>query len=189
MLRQIDKSNNNSIGYFNQNIFKYFGNGWTVPEKGFDVVNNELKIFAEVKTKHNTMNSSSSQKTYIQLLSKINEDPDNKCYLVQVISKKSQNVPWSITVNNSKVSNEKIRLISIDKFYSLVTGDSNSFAKLCEILPQVIDDVVSNTLEVSNDDLARILRPYTDMENPLLSIYIKAFKTFEGFNNFEFSKD
>jgi len=123
LLRQIDKSNNNSIGYFNQNIFKYFGNGWTVPEKG------------------------------------------------------------------SKVSNEKIRLISIDKFYSLVTGDSNSFAKLCEILPQVIDDVVSNTLEVSNDDLARILRPYTDMENPLLSIYIKAFKTFEGFNNFEFSKD
>ena len=27
-IRQIDKSNNNCIGYFHQNLFKYAGNGW-----------------------------------------------------------------------------------------------------------------------------------------------------------------
>ena len=44
ILRQLDKANNNHIGYFHQNIFKYFGNGWSVPEKGFDVVNEKKKI-------------------------------------------------------------------------------------------------------------------------------------------------
>jgi len=37
ILRQLDKTNNNHIGYFHQNIFKYFGNGWVVPEKGFEL--------------------------------------------------------------------------------------------------------------------------------------------------------
>ena len=67
VLRQLDKTNTNHIGYFHQNIFKYLGNGWHVPNKGFDVVNDSKKIYVEMKNKHNTMNSSSSQKTYIKM--------------------------------------------------------------------------------------------------------------------------
>ena len=37
IFRQRDKSNNNSIGYFNQNIFRYI-DGCTVPRSGWDVV-------------------------------------------------------------------------------------------------------------------------------------------------------
>ena len=48
-LRQVDKTNNNCIGYFHQNIFKYAGGGWEVPENGakggFDIVNEERHIF------------------------------------------------------------------------------------------------------------------------------------------------
>ena len=33
-IRQIDKSNNNCIGYFHQYIFKFAGNGWEVPDNG-----------------------------------------------------------------------------------------------------------------------------------------------------------
>ena len=51
IMRQIDKSNTNHIGYFHQNIFKYFGNGWSVPKEGFDIVNENLKIFVEMKNK------------------------------------------------------------------------------------------------------------------------------------------
>ena len=40
-MRQMDKSNNNHIGYFHQNLFRYAGNGWSVPAEGFDVVNEE----------------------------------------------------------------------------------------------------------------------------------------------------
>lgn len=43
-LRQLDKSNTNHIGYFHQNIFRYLGNGWHVPNKGFDIINEKQKI-------------------------------------------------------------------------------------------------------------------------------------------------
>ena len=51
-MRQMNKSNNNHIGYFHQNLFRYAGNGWSVPTEGFDVVNEERHIFVEMK---NTM--------------------------------------------------------------------------------------------------------------------------------------
>jgi hypothetical protein len=35
VIRQIDKSNTNLIGYFHQNIFHYIGNGWSVPDEGW----------------------------------------------------------------------------------------------------------------------------------------------------------
>ena len=66
-IRQIDKSNSNVIGYFHQNIFKYVKGGWEVPRSGYDLVNEEKHIYVEIKNKHNTMNSSSSQKTYIKM--------------------------------------------------------------------------------------------------------------------------
>lgn len=50
IIRQIDKSNTNHIGYFYQNIFKYIGVGWEVLEKGFDVANADRKICVEMKT-------------------------------------------------------------------------------------------------------------------------------------------
>ncbi len=33
VLRQIDKSNTNHIGYFHQNIFHHFGDSWKVPDR------------------------------------------------------------------------------------------------------------------------------------------------------------
>ncbi len=88
ILRQLDKSNTNHIGYFHQNIFKYLGNGWRVPENGFDVVNDDLKIYVEMKNKHNTMNSSASQKTYMRMQSILIDNPKATCMLVEVIATK-----------------------------------------------------------------------------------------------------
>ncbi len=59
VLRQIDKSNTNHIGYFHQNIFGYLGKGWEIPTQGYDIINLDLMYFIEMKNKHNTMNSSS----------------------------------------------------------------------------------------------------------------------------------
>lgn len=142
ILRQIDKSNTNHIGYFHQNIFKYINPDWKVQEKGFDIINEKLNIYVEMKNKHNTMNSSSSQKTYMQMLSKIEENSKNVCMLVEIIATKSQNIEWSISLNNNHISKSRIRRVSIDKFYEMVTGDKNAFKKLCEILPSIINDVL-----------------------------------------------
>lgn len=122
--RQIDKSNTNKIGYFHQYLFHYAGNGWVVPKEGFDVENPDLHIFVELKNKHNTMNSASSQKTYMKMQAKLLDDDEATCYLVEVISKKSKDEIWKMTLDKQPRSHKKIRRMSMDKFYELVFGDT-----------------------------------------------------------------
>ena len=87
IVRQMDKSNTNHIGYFHQNIFKYIGHGWSVPASGYDIVNIEEHCYIEMKNKHNTMNSSSSQKTYMRMQNTLLNDKGAVCMLVEVIAR------------------------------------------------------------------------------------------------------
>ena len=182
-MRQMDKSNNNHIGYFHQNLFRYAGKGWTVPTEGFDVVNKDKHIFVEIKNKHNTMNSAASQKTYMKMQNKIIRDSKATCMLVEVIATRSQNKTWITTVDKERFENEHIRRVSMDKFYEIVFGDSTAFAKLCKALPLILDDVIKESGSSSNQntvfsELAAI------SPNIMKSLYLLAFKTYEGFDNF-----
>lgn len=181
-LRQIDKSNSNRIGYFHQNIFKYAGNGWSVPREGFDVENESLHIFAELKNKHNTMNSASSQKTYMKMQAKLLDDDRATCYLVEVISTKSRNDTWKIALDKRPRAHNKIRRISMDKFYELVFGDATAFYRLCVALPQIIEDVVTENkgLAITNTVYDELTEKHSNL---LTSLYLLAFSTYEGFEN------
>ena len=180
-IRQMDKSNNNSIGYFHQNIFKYAGNGWTVPKEGFDVVNNDLHIFVEMKNKHNTMNSASAQKTYINMQNKLLEDDKSTCMLVEVIASRSQDKPWIVSVNKKQFCNEHIRRVSMDKFYEIVFGDKDAFCKLCKAIPKILDDVVIKAKTSGNTVFSELEAISPDINK---SLFLLAFKTYEGFNDF-----
>ncbi len=179
-IRQIDKANTNHIGYFHQNLFNYAGNGWYVPTKGFDVVNEEKKIFVEMKNKHNTMNSSSSQNTYMKMQKQLLNDPGSTCMLVEAIAKRSQNIVWKATLNGEKYEHERIRRVSMDKFYEIVFGDKYAFMKLCKALPTILNDVIEETHRgiIENsvyDELKEI------SSDTFKSLYLLAFKTYEGF--------
>ena len=183
-MRQIDKSNTNHIGYFHQNIFRYLGGGdWVVPARGFDVTNEVKKIYVEMKNKHNTMNSSSSQKTYMRMQAQLLNDSDSVCMLVEVIARDSQNIRWKVRLDGSPVQHENIRRVSIDQFYALVTGEELAFSELCGVLPRVIEDVVSEirTTEETNTVLSELeaIDP-----NILKSIYLLSFGKYEGFDHF-----
>ncbi len=78
------------------------------------------------------------------MLSKINNIPEATCMLVEVIAKKSQNIPWQISLDGEPICHKKIRRVSIDKFYELVTGEKEGFKQLIEVLPKVMDDVLEN---------------------------------------------
>lgn len=181
-IRQIDKANTNHIGYFHQNLFKYAGNGWYVPNSGFDVANDRLKIYVEMKNKHNTMNSSSAQATYIKMQNQLLKDPQSTCMLVEAIAKQSQNIEWKATLNGVTYSHPHIKRVSMDKFYEIVFGDKNAFAKLCSKLPNILDDVVK-----LNKDVGSIQNTvYSELRKispeTLKSLYLLAFNTYEGFN-------
>lgn len=183
IVRQIDKSNTNHIGYFHQNIFNYIGDGWNVPANGYDVVNLDKHYYVEMKNKHNTMNSSSSQKTYIRMQDTLLNNPNSTCMLVEVIARKSQNIVWNISLDGDPVSNKKIRRVSIDRFYELVTAEKTAFKKLCEQLPKVIEDIINDVkLDVESNTV------FTELEqispNLLKSLYLLPFKKYEGFDDF-----
>jgi len=183
IIRQIDKSNTNHIGYFHQNIFNYIGDGWSVPANGYDIVNLGEHYYVEMKNKHNTMNSSSSQKTYMRMQNTLLNSPNATCMLVEVIARNSQNIIWNVSVDGSPVSNERIRRVSIDKFYELVTGEKIAFKELCEQLPIVIEDIVNDIeLDVKSNTV------FTELEqispNLLKSLYLLSFKKYEGFGDF-----
>jgi len=179
-VRQIDKSNTNHIGYFHQNLFNYAGNGWRVPQKGFDVVNDDRKIFVEMKNKHNTMNSSSAQATYMKMQNQLIKDPQSTCMLVEAIAKKSQNIIWEAKLNGVQYRHERIRRVSMDKFYEIVFDDQYAFMKLCKALPVILDDVIAETHKgtVNNTVYRELKRISSDT---LKSLYLLAFETYEGF--------
>ena len=182
IIRQMDKSNTNHIGYFHQNIFRYIDPAWEVPRQGFDLINARDKIYVEIKNKHNTMNSSSSQKTYMKMQAKLLESAENRCMLVEVIAKKSQNIPWKISLDGESRQHEYIRRVSMDQFYTLVTGEDDAFKRLCEVLPNVIDDVIADLPNHSlNNTVFEELQALSP--NLLKSLYLLSFGRYEGFGS------
>ena len=202
VIRQRDKSNTNDIGYFHQNIFDYFA-GCNVPDKGWDVIYQNpkgvilpdgdvvSKVFVEVKNKHNTMNSAASSKTYMKMQNQLLADDDCACLLVEVIAKKSQNIKWETTLDGDKVGHKRIRRVSMDQFYGIVTGDENAFYKLCMSLPGIITEVVDegDSVEIPEDtviaELRKVSELYKDMPCDLamaMAVYMLGFSTYSGFS-------
>ena len=52
-----------------------------------------------MKNKHNTMNLSSSQKTYMRMQNTLLKNPKASCYLVEVIASKSQDIVWKTSLD------------------------------------------------------------------------------------------
>lgn len=182
--RQRDKSNTNAIGYFHQHMFKYIAN-CEVPAHGFDIIVTQkdgTKIYVEMKNKHNTMNSSSEQKTYIGMQNQILNHPNDMCFLVETIAKHSQNIVWRCSVNGVPIAHERIRRVSMDKFYELVTGIPNAFYQVCKQLPITIEKLIRNNVvdTVEKDTVIEELKA----NNPdlLKAIYLLAFETYNGFD-------
>lgn len=182
IFRQRDKTNTNAIGYFHQNIFKYMKN-CSVPKRGFDIIfeNGKKSTYIEMKNKHNTMNSSSSQKIFMNMQNKIMKEPESECYLVEIMAKKSQNKKWEVSIDSNKVSDDRIRRVSIDKFYEIVTGDVVAFSKICKQIPILIDEILKENKKytVKEDTVINELKHIDS--NIEKAIYMLAFKTYEGF--------
>lgn len=143
--RQVDKTISNAIGDFHQNLLGCIdGINNLGVGNGCDLVNDEHTIFAELKNKHNTMNSSSAEATIQKLIQFANKYPNATCYWIQIIAKRSIDELWSGNFNGTFYSHPRVRKISADKFYAMVTGIPNAFYQLCHILPQATQDYLNS---------------------------------------------
>lgn len=196
LFRQRDKANNNDIGYFHQNFFRYI-KGCYVPETGWDVIYNKPegillpegdivhKIYVELKNKHNTMNSASSSKTYIKMQSQLLDDDDCACFLVEAIAKKSQNIKWCTSIDGKKVQHRFIRRVSMDQFYAIVTGIEDAFYQMCLVLPDTIQEVVDSidAEALPQDTVIDELKQIAERKQISLTmaIYLLGFNSYLGF--------
>lgn len=208
IFRQRDKANNNDIGYFHQRIFQYIAN-CHVPENGkeggWDVIYNNPdgiklpdgdvvhNVYVEMKNKHNTMNSASAGKTYIKMQNQLLKDDDCACFLVEAIAQKSQNIKWETTVDKNKVSHRRIRRVSLDQFYAIVTGEEDAFYQICMVLPEIIENVVNSGegIKVPEDtvldelkNIAIQLGEDSEKMTMAMAVYMLGFNTYNGFRDY-----
>lgn len=146
VFRQIDKSINNSIGSFHEQILGGI-KGFEVGKfSGFDIKAIDNTLFADIKNKHNTMNSSSAESLFQKLKKYADEHKKAKCYWVQILAKNSFNELWKGEINGKEYTHSRVYKISGDQFYALLTGQEDALLQLYKALPIAINDYLDSII-------------------------------------------
>ena len=151
--RKIDKTISNAIGTFHENLisgidgYKRFPNGY-----GYDIADeNQCRLFADIKNKHNTVKGSNLKDLFINLQSYIQGKEGATAYWVQIISDGSSfDIPFEIPSHG--LYNPNVRKISADMFYAILTGKNNAFWELCQALPKAIDDFLFQKNQIKSGE-------------------------------------
>lgn len=144
ILRQIDKSINNSIGTFHEQILGGI-KGFEVGNlSGFDIKAIDETLFADIKNKHNTMNSSSAEALFQKLARYADTYKKAKCYWVQILAKGSFSELWKGEINGKEYSHSRVYKISGDQFYALLSGHEDALCQLYKVLPIAIKDYLNS---------------------------------------------
>ncbi|MBS4039855.1 MAG: Eco47II family restriction endonuclease [Flavobacteriales bacterium] len=147
ILRQIDKSINNSIGTFHEQILGGIHGYESGNLSGYDIKAIDNTLFADIKNKHNTMNSSAAEALFQKLARYANDHKQAKCYWVQILAKGSFCELWKGEINGKEYSHSRVYKISGDQFYALLTGKQDALFQLYKILPIAISDYLNSVNE------------------------------------------
>lgn len=145
ILRQIDKSINNSIGTFHEQILGGIKGYEAGNLSGYDIKANDDTLFADIKNKHNTMNSSAAEALFQKLARYANDYKKAKCYWVQILAKGSFCELWSGDINGKEYSHSRVYKISGDQFYALLSGQDDAMFQLYQALPKAIKDYLKSS--------------------------------------------
>jgi hypothetical protein len=158
-VRQIQKTIQNALGTFHQEILGCIP-GWRSLGVGaiVDLVNEERKIVAEVKNKHNTTKGKDKKGIYDDLAGVIeNHYPGYTGYYVEVIpaSREPYDKPFTPpdnTDHSRRASREDIRVIDGKSFYALASGYPNAIDLFYQALPVAIGQVMGKDASLAKDD-------------------------------------
>jgi len=187
ILRQIDKSVNNSIGTFHEQLLGGIAGFEAGINSGYDVKASDNTLFADIKNKHNTMNSSSAESLFQKLKKYADENKKAKCYLVQILAKKSFSMPWTGDINGKEYSHSRVFKISGDKFYELLTGEKDALFQLYKALPLAIKDyllTIEKTDSVNDNSAIEELNEQVSISKRTIidQISSESYKYYPGFD-------
>jgi hypothetical protein len=187
ILRQIDKSINNSIGTFHEQILGGI-TGFEVGNlSGFDIKASDETLFADIKNKHNTMNSSSAEALFQKLARYADTYKKAQCYWVQILAKGSFCNHWKGEINGKEYSHSRVYKISGDRFYALLSGQSDALIQLYKALPIAIRDHLNSKEAIGqikeNSALDEIKSEINDSKRSIIDqITFENFSYYLGFD-------
>jgi Eco47II restriction endonuclease len=157
--RQLQKTFQNTIGYFHEHIIGHM-DGWLhLDGGGYDVENKSAKIIAEIKNKHNTMNSSSAEAVYTKMVDFLNNTKKkHTAYVVTIIPKtpKPFSKNFCPSVRGKKLpSRDDLKITDGASFYKIATGDKDALKKLYAVLPSAIKEALSISNSAYKPELVR----------------------------------
>lgn len=187
ILRQIDKSINNSIGTFHEQILGGIKGFEAGNLSGYDIKAKDNTLFADIKNKHNTMNSSAAEALFQKLKRYADDYKQSKCYWVQILAKSSFCELWSGDINGKEYSHSRVYKISGDQFYALLSGKEDAMFQLYKALPIAINEylksVEKTTENIENSALQEIKSmTETSKRTVLEQITFENYSYYLGFN-------
>lgn len=144
ILRQTDKSINNSIGTFHEQILGGI-DGYEIGNlSGFDIKAKDNTLFAilsfdEVPVKFQEF-------IFEKLAKQANTFKNSTCYFVDFSENTSLSEKWIIGNNELTISHKKVFKITADYFYTLLSGQDDAIIQLNKTLPVAIKDFLKNII-------------------------------------------
>ena len=148
ILRQIDKSINNSIGTFHEQILGGLKDFEVGNLSGFDIKAKDNSLFAYIFSTE--MPHEYEEYAFQKLADRANLYKKSKSYYVSLLSAENFNEKWIISNDESRISHKRVFKISEDKFYYLLTGEVDAFNKLKATLPLAIHNYLKSVNSKSN---------------------------------------
>ena len=116
----------NALGRFHQQVLGG-ADGWRDHDRGFDLISDQRRLLAEVKNKHNTMNSSNRRQVEDDLKAALRQRQSGwTAYLAIIIPKNPERYRNELAPN----------LFEIDgaSFYEIVSGQDNAIHEVLDYL-------------------------------------------------------
>lgn len=141
ILKQIDKSINNSIGTFYEQVLGGISGFEVGNLSGFDVKATDNSLFAIFGSKDISQNISDA--VFEKLANAARVFFKAKLYYILPDDNSDTNEKWVIGHKEYSVSHKRVFKISLKQFYTEVTKQENAYEQLCEKLPFVIKSYLS----------------------------------------------
>ena len=141
ILRQIDKSINNSIGTFHEQILGGIKGYQAGNLSGYDIKAKDDSLFAIFGSTYVSL--SISESIFEKLANAARVFLKAKFYYVLLDDYSNTNQKWIIGNDEYKVSQKRVFKISLSQFYNEITKQENSLEQLYNIMPIAFKDYSS----------------------------------------------
>lgn len=138
ILRQIDKSINNSIGTFHEQILGGIPGFEVGNLSGFDIKAKDNTLFAIFGSKEISKNISDA--IFHKLADTARVFVKAQFYFVLIDEDSLTNEKWIIGHEEYSVSQKRVFQISLKQFYTILTKEEYAFEKLLHKIPYAIED-------------------------------------------------